>query len=294
MSDQLGKLKTACADRNTIERELGSGGGFVVRLLTAVVLAIACTGVATFTQGAPIEREDSDLGDPSDMMLIPGGEFMMGSDTDGDHKPAHRVKLGSFYIDAHEVTNAEYFEFCQATGHRLPEFWGIEARRSGPDYPHHPVVGVSWQDAADYARWRGKRLPTEAEWEYAARGGLASLNYPGSDTLNPRDANYTESDFGHTVEVGSYPPNGYGLHDMSGNVFEWVADRYGADYYSRSPLSNPRGPDTGRFRVIRGGGWHSGSFCNRTYYRNALPPQWVDFAVGFRCARDAGEELREP
>ena len=223
----------------------------------------------------------------SEMMLVPGGEFLMGSSTDGDHSPPHRVRLEAFHLDAHEVTNAEYYEFCRATGHRLPEFWGIDARRSGPGFPDHPVVGVSWQDAADYADWRGKRLPTEAEWEYAARGGLLHRDYPMRDTLSPSDANYGESGIGSPTEVGSYEPNGFGLFDMSGNVFEWVADRYSAGYYAESPVTNPQGPETGRFRVIRGGGWHSGPYCNRTYYRNALPPQWVDFAVGFRCARDA-------
>ncbi len=260
--------------------------GVAVKLLTAVVAAVACSGI-TLLHGCSSERASTESPDPPEMVLIPAGEFMMGSDTDGDHSPAHLVRLDSFYIDAREVTNAEYFEFCQATGHRLPEFWGSDTRRSGPDYPSHPVVGISWQDAADYAEWRGKRLPTEAEWEYAARGGLVGLNYPTGDTLGPAEANHAASELGHPVETGSYAPNGYGLYDMSGNVFEWAADWYGADYYMQSTDSNPGGPETGKFRVIRGGGWHSGPFCNRTYYRNALPPQWVDFAVGFRCARDA-------
>jgi formylglycine-generating enzyme required for sulfatase activity len=263
-----------------------------VKLLTAVVLAVAFVSVAMFILGTTPERENTESQNQPEMLLIPGGEFMMGSDTDDDHSPAHLVRLDSFHIDAREVTNAEYFEFCQATGHRLPEFWGIEARRSGPDYPNHPVVGVSWQDAADYAEWRGKRLPTEAEWEYAARGELAGLNYPRADTLSPVHANYAASELGHAVETGSYAPNGYGLFDMSGNVFEWVADWYSGDYYRQYTLSNPLGPEAGKFRVIRGGGWHSGAFCNRTYYRNALPPQWVDFAVGFRCARDVGAQAQ--
>ena len=260
--------------------------GLKRRLPLAVVLALLVTGWAMSDerggQTSGGARPDSD----NEMVLIPGGEFTMGSDTDGDHSPAHRVTLHPFYIGIHEVTNAEYFDFCQATGHRLPEFWGVDARRSGPEFPNHPVMGVSWQDAADYAEWRGMRLPTEAEWEFVARGGLEGLNYPTTDTLGPADANYAASLRG-PVEVGSYPPNGLGVHDMSGNVFEWVADWYDGDHYAHSPTENPRGPESGKHRVIRGGSWHSGPFCLRTYYRNGLPPQWVDFGVGFRLAKDA-------
>lgn len=261
------------------------------RYLMGVAVAIgiplmAILGADLLAEGKRPAREPSGQDPTAGMVLVPGGEFLMGSETEGDHSPAHSVRLDSFYLDVHEVTNAEYLEFCMATGHRLPEFWGLDARRSGPEYPNHPVVGVSWHDAAAYAAWRGKRLPTEAEWEYAARGGLAERNYPLGDDLSPTAANFAESGFGVPTEVGSYAANGFGLLDMSGNVFEWVADWYGADYYSVTPLENPQGPITGRFRVIRGGGWHSGAFCNRTYYRNALPPQWVDFAVGFRLALD--------
>ena len=251
-------------------------------LWMVVIPLAAMVGGPSLAPGEPPFAEPQ-----SEMVLIPGGEFFMGSNTDGDHAPAHEVRLEAFYLDVHEVTNAEYYGFCQATGHRLPEFWGIDVRRSGPQFPDHPVVGVSWQDATDYAAWIGKRLPTEAEWEFAARGGLVGRIFPMGDTLSPSDANYAESGIGAPVEVGSYAANGFGLHDMSGNVFEWTADRYSAQYYAASPLASPPGPETGRFRVIRGGGWHSGPYCNRTYYRNALPPQWVDFAVGFRCARDA-------
>lgn len=228
------------------------------------------------------------------LVLIPGGRFIMGSDSEGDHHPAHDVFVHSFHMDKYEVTNARYLEFCQATGHRLPAFWGMTEFRSGPDYPDHPVVGVSWIDATAYAAWRSMRLPTEAEWEYAARGGLVGKDYPNGDALSPSDGNWCGSGKGGTVPVGSYPPNGFGLHDMEGNVVEWVSDYYDAHYYSMSPTANPRGPQSVvarpepvRFRVIRGGGWHSGPYCNRVYYRNALPANWVDFAVGFRCARDA-------
>jgi sulfatase modifying factor 1 len=219
------------------------------------------------------------------LVLIPGGEFVMGSDSEGDHSPAHKVHIAAFYMDRCEVSNAQYLRFCESTGHRLPEFWGMTGFRCGPDYPNHPVVGVSWYDAGVYAEWCGKRLPTEAEWEYAARGGLVGREFPNGDALHPSDGNYNRSGQGGPVTVGNYPPNGFGLHDVQGNVVEWVWDFYDPGYYSSSPLVNPRGPGFGRFRVIRGGGWHSGASCNRVYFRNALPPNWVDFNVGFRCAR---------
>jgi formylglycine-generating enzyme required for sulfatase activity len=164
--------------------------------------------------------------------------------------------------------------------------WGMAGFRCGPDYLNHPVVAVNWVDAKAYAEWCGKRLPTEAEWEYAARGGLEGLNYPNGNTLAPSDGNYSKSDKRGSVAVGSYLPNGFGLHDMQGNVVEWVADWYAPDYYASSPRKNPAGPDVGKFKVIRGGGWHSGPSCNVVHFRNALPPGWLDFNVGFRCVKD--------
>ena len=227
---------------------------------------------------------------PGELVLLPGGEFLMGCGSEGDHGPPHRVRLDAFYLERCEVTNAQYLRFCRATGHRLPEFWGRSGFRCGPDYPDHPVVGVSWRDAADYAAWCGRRLPTEAEWEYAARGGLAGMDFPQGDSLDPSQGNYNKSGKGGPVVVGSYAPNGFGLYDMQGNVVEWVADRYDADYYLASPAANPQGPEHGRFRVIRGGGWHSGAACNKVYYRNALPPNWVDCNVGFRCCVAARQD----
>jgi formylglycine-generating enzyme required for sulfatase activity len=201
--------------------------------------------------------------------------------------PAHKVRLHGFFIDVHEVTNARYARFCKETGHALPEFWGMDGYHSGPSYPDHPVTGVSWADANAYAEWAGKRLPTEAEWEYAARGGLAGLDFPNGSSLNEKIANFSPTGKQkRTVPVCSYEKNGYGLCDMAGNVVEWAADFYSADYYRVSPAENPRGPADGRFRVIRGGGWHSGASCNRVHYRNALPANWVDFNVGFRCVKD--------
>jgi sulfatase modifying factor 1 len=113
-----------------------------------------------------------------------------------------------------------------------------------------------------------------------------SKNYPNGDSLTPSDGNYSKSNKRGSVAVGSYPPNGFGLHDMQGNVVEWVADWYDPNYYSSSPTQNPRGPEVGKFKVVRGGGWHSGPSCNAVHFRNALPPGWLDFNLGFRCAKD--------
>jgi formylglycine-generating enzyme required for sulfatase activity len=229
----------------------------------------------------------------AELVNIPAGEFQMGSCTDRDHSPVIQVRLAAFYMDKYEVTNHQYFEFCQETRHRLPAFWGFQNFRSGPDFPHHPVIGVSWQDACDFAAWTGKRLPTEAEWEYAARGGLVGQDYPHGGTLNPTDGNFREANLDGPIAVGSYPPNGFGLHDMLGNVAEWVEDCYVANYFSNrnnaaqpSEEKVPNRPEPVLFRVIRGGGWHSGPYCSRVYFRNALPANWVDFNVGFRCVKN--------
>jgi formylglycine-generating enzyme required for sulfatase activity len=240
-------------------------------------------------------------GGSGDLVFIPGGRFVMGAGEGRDHSPAHDVVVRSFSMERHEVTNARYLEFCQATGHRLPAFWGMDEFRSGPGYPDHPVVGVSWIDACAYAAANGMRLSTEAEWEYAARGGLVGKDYPNGLEFDPSQANCAKSKLGGPVAVGSYPPNGYGLFDMQGNVVEWVSDGYDARYYRSSAQENPRGPEPDesrpepvRFRVIRGGGWHSGPYCSRVYYRNALPANWLDFAVGFRCVRDEVAARAQP
>ena len=247
--------------------------------------------IAAFLFSISLSQENQDVKNPevikAEMVLIPGGEFLMGKDEEGDCSPAHKVYLDSFYIDKYEVTNARYLEFCTQTDRKLPEFWGMAEFHSGPDFANYPVVGITWNDAKAYAEWAGKRLPTEAEWEYAARGGLKGMNYPNGDEVDSTRANYSvEGIMRGTVPVSSYLPNGYGLYNMAGNVWEWVSDYYDGDYYENSPYKNPQGSEDGKFRVIRGGGWHSGPYCNRVYYRKALPSNWVDFAVGFRCAKD--------
>jgi iron(II)-dependent oxidoreductase len=221
------------------------------------------------------------------MVLIPAGEFIMGknSTAPSDWQPEHTVKLSSYYMDKYEVTNKQYFDFCIATNTALPQFWGMNEFRSGPDFPDFPVVGISFFDAEKYAKWSGKRLPTEAEWEYASRGGLIGKSFPWGDQVDSTKVNYWKKYKG-TLKVGSFQPNAYGLYDITGNVWEWTTDFYSDNYYAVSPSENPKGPDRGRFKVIRGGSWHSGPMCVQTYYRNGLPPSWVDIGVGFRCVKD--------
>lgn len=222
-----------------------------------------------------------------DMVLIQAGEFIMGKNKKADASPEHKVILESFYMDKYEVTNAQYFKFCQETKKKLPEFWGMVKYFSGIVYPKHPVVGINWRDAEAYAKWAGKRLPTEAEWEYAARGGLIGKEFPNGKNIDSSKANYTiKGESKGAVAVGSYSPNGFGLYDMAGNVCEWVADWYDKDCYKNSPRKNPKGPKDGKFKVFRGGGWHSGPGCINVFRRNALPSNWVDFNVGFRCVKD--------
>jgi formylglycine-generating enzyme required for sulfatase activity len=165
--------------------------------------------------------QDKNAPIPDGMALIPGGTYMMGTDNgQAIAAPKHPVTLSAFYMDIHEVSNREYYEFCIATGNRFPEFWGMELYKSGLDFPDHPVVGVSHLEATRYAEWAGKRLPTEAEWEHAARGSLEDISFPYGE-----NADHSMARFNHPVAEkgpvnrGSYPPNGYGLYDMPGNGF---------------------------------------------------------------------------
>lgn len=224
--------------------------------------------------------------DDAPMVLIPAGEFEMGSnDGEDDEKPVHTVYLDAFYMDKYEVTNALYKKFMDATGYKAPAYWNDKRFND----PQHPVVGVSWKDANEYCKWAGKRLPTEAEWEKAARGGLVGKKYPWGDTLTHNDANYSgkgdKDIWKYTSSVGSFPPNGYGLYDMAGNVYEWCADWYGSNYYASSPKSNPAGQSSGLVRVLRGGSWsHLNDSNLRTAYRNYYDPTYVYNYLGFRCS----------
>ena len=201
---------------------------FLLKAAISVLLILALDVATSLSQSN--RQPQKTIETKAELVLIPGGEFVMGKDDEGDCSPAHKVYIDSFYMDKYEVTNAQYLEFCKETGRALPEFWGMKQFRSGSDFPDHPVVGISWRDANAYAEWAGKRLPTEAEWEFAARGGLVGMNYPHGNELDSAQANYTLADLEGTAPVGSFAPNGYGLHDMTGNVWEWVADYYDGEY----------------------------------------------------------------
>lgn len=273
---------------------------------------------------------------PEGMVFIPGGKFQMGS-TNGarDEQPRHEVEISGFFLDTHEVTNAQFAAFVKATGYVTEaEQWGWSlvfapaaeaeervlgaewwAKVAGADWRHpegpdstiegkdrEPVVQVSWNDAVAYCKWAGKRLPTEAEWEYAARGGLVGKDYPWGDEppaegrrkMNTWDGvfplkNTAEDGYAALAPVGSFPPNGFGLYDMAGNVWEWCSDWYAPDYYAQSPPRDPKGPRDGTMRVMRGGSWLcSASYCSgyRVAHRNSATPDSGLTNTGFRCAKD--------
>jgi sulfatase modifying factor 1 len=248
---------------------------------------------------------------------IAAGEFVMGAD-DGeeDERPAHRTYVDEFYIGTHPVTNAEYAQFVRETGRPSPTirllpqmvssaleaefralaaayFWNNGTPPDGRD--HHPVTLVAYEDAIAYCDWlaiktsNAIRLPTEAEWERAARGGLEGKRYPWGDTLDPAYAHFLpnpgmKAQRG-TAPVGSYPANGFRLFDMAGNVWQWVSDWYAPAYYQRAQYLNPQGPETGPMRIVRGGGWvNADGRYLRCACRHKVPPDSYAYSIGFRIA----------
>ena len=228
--------------------------------------------------------------DGKEMVLIPAGSFEMGDHfnegaDDGRELPVHTVQLDAFYMDVHEVTVGQFKQFVEQSGYNYGGNWDSVAKYSpGDDYP---MGYVSWNDATAYAEWVGKRLPTEAEWEYAARGGLVGKRYPWGNEISHDYANYKGTDgkdkWDKCSPVGSFAANGYGLYDMAGNVYEWCQERFGSDYYNNSPTKNPPGPDTGEYRVSRGGSWNSNAYYLRVAYRNDYLPTSGVYFIGFRC-----------
>jgi formylglycine-generating enzyme required for sulfatase activity len=282
-------------------------------IATCAVLVLASSSYSE----TPVEAPPTD----SLMVLIPSGEFTMGSvsgEGDDNERPQHRVNVSAFYIDRYEVTNAQFRRFIEAGGYTdrnnwsdegwrwrrnvtEPEYWSDGNPNFGEVYPQYPVVGVSWYEAEAYARWAGKRLPTEAEWEKAARGTDGRMYPWGNEEPTCERAVFRgcgtgpwEMSFGRlrfacravgSCAAGRSP---YGVEDMAGNVWEWVADWKDNKYYSKSPVADPPGPTTGRYRVVRGGAWNLatnnlGSARRGNYYNSY--PKYRDLFIGFRCAR---------
>lgn len=244
--------------------------------------------------------------DGAEMVLIPAGEFLMGSDDDeasDNENPVHPVYVDAFYMDKYLVTNAQYKVFVDANPQwrkdLIPDAYHDRFylhHWNGGSYPdgkgNHPVTYVSWYAAMAYARWAGKRLPTEAEWEKAARGGFVGMKYPWGNTIDENLANY-DWNIGDTTPVDRYMPNRYGLYDMSGNVWEWCFDAYDGNFYANPPPRNPvAGGQVGNEftsvksnRVLRGGSWGSDARYLRVASRLRLSPTFSNVNSGFRCAR---------
>ncbi len=272
------------------------------------------------------------LDNEPDMVLIPAGPFLMGSPEGGDgfsdERPQRTITLRAFRMDRHEVTNAKYEQFVAATGHKPPGNVNPDVTlwfhgKPLPDSGQHPVVNVAWQDAVAYCRWAGKRLPTEAEWEKAARG-TDGRRYPWGNEWDLKRANSASYWAGRTVEfkdraewkafwvtgegariseerglrgevltlpVGSFPEGAspYGLLDMAGNASEWVQDWFEPYYYLKAPPADPKGPDGVLLKVVRGGSWLKPAKSLRTADRDYGFPNDRQSGTGFRCAQDAGE-----
>jgi len=231
------------------------------------------------------------------MALVPAGNFIMGSDDHApEEKPAHKVFLDNFYIDKNKITNALYKlcvdeKVCQppkfSNSYLRPTYYG-DAR-----YAYFPVMGVDWYMAKTYCKWRDARLPTEAEWEKAARGTDERV-YPWGNEIDQSRANYNYNNdpnfVGDTSKVGSYPSGAspYDVYDMAGNIWDWTADMYAANYYATLPniIANPLGPDLGQYRVIRGGSWNSAASSIRSSRRSWNDPSNANVYIGFRCAKN--------
>jgi formylglycine-generating enzyme required for sulfatase activity len=247
------------------------------------------------------------ISNKDDMILlyIPVGEFTMGSDDgEADEKPVHKVKLDPFWIDQTEITNGMYAKCVQDGACHQPSLTTSYTRDSyygNSEFDNYPVIYVSWDDANAYCSWADRRLPTEAEWEKAARGPDASA-YPWGNKFDGTRVNFcdknclldqsdTSSDDGYadTAPVGSYPSGigVYGVLDMAGNVWEWVADRYSKTYYASLPVSNPLGPDSGQYRVLRGGALTNLRDGVRSANRHMRKPALRYYNLGFRCAMSA-------
>lgn len=222
-----------------------------------------------------------------EMIVIPASDFLMGSPQGAENEgPVHRVSLDAFAMARYAVTNRLYRCFLDETARPAPRGWQDEHF----NHPDQPVTSVSWFDATAYCAWlaartgRAYRLPTEAEWERAARGGLEGKRYTWGDEPPEAQPGYFELWLQGPERVGQRPPNGYGLYDISENVHEWCSDWYDEHYYQRSPERNPPGSETGRRRSSRGGSWRHQIKITRVAARSSIPPEFQYSDYGFRCA----------
>jgi formylglycine-generating enzyme required for sulfatase activity len=264
-------------------------------LILLLLFALACSQE---------EREVTPPESRHGMVYIPSGEFLMGGQGDEDEGPVHRVYVDGFYMDETEVTVGQFAEFLNEMGNQVEggvPWLHIEDLHSKIShvngeykpfkrFDNYPIVMVSWYGARAFAEWAGKRLPTEAEWEKAARGGLIGKIYPWGDDETHDHGNslhiHGMDGWEKTSPAKSFVPNGYGLYDMAGNAWEWCADYYDSEYYSHSPDSNPKGPDEGTYKVLRGGSWISPLEHLRASERFRYYPEYRNFNFGFRCAQD--------
>jgi len=226
------------------------------------------------------------------MVYVPAGEFAMGSDSgNNDERPVHTVHLDSFWIDQTEITNKMYSLCVSAGACEAPKQFNSYYQSSyygNNEFENYPVIYVDWYMAQTYCTWAERRLPTEAEWEKAARGP-ANYTYPWGEGLDCDKVNAAGCKR-DTTPVGEYEigKSPYGVYDMAGNVMEWVADWYSNTYYESSPRENPSGPLSGEYHVLRGGSWTSIENSLRSSYRLALTPNTTNFyLIGFRCAKSA-------
>jgi formylglycine-generating enzyme required for sulfatase activity len=243
-------------------------------------------------------------GDPrlrnANWVTIPAGTFLMGAQKTEDpeahdqESPVHEVYLDAYRIGRYPVSVEEYRRFVEDDGYQAGQWWkaGGFGGRTQPDdwdeqllHLNRPVVGVSWYEAAAYCAWAGVRLPTEAEWERVARGEQGRMYPWGNEEPDPGRANYDETNLGQVTPVGLFPRGATPdeIHDLAGNVWEWVADWFAADYYGGSPRENPRGPGSGTMRVVRGGSWNGGCWFLRAACRFWNFPDYRGVPIGFRC-----------
>ena len=262
-------------------------------IVLAIVSGICAALMCAAQTGSPAPQKTA----PDGMALIPAGKFWMGRTqmlwrdaldivprAKLDNQPANLIQLDAFYIDKYEVTNADYARFAEATGTKPPWHWPHGKFRNEDD--KQAVYHVNWFEADAYCKWAGKRLPTEAEWEKAARGGLDRKPYPWGFKQDVERGKAAAVGTGRAVAVGQYPPNGYGVYDMVGNVMEWTNDWYDFNYYPFMPKVNPKGPETGLYKSVRGGGW-ADSIGEEVaaFYRNFSDPELRASTIGFRCAK---------